>query len=308
TVYLLDGDGNPVAGWQSATGSADERVDLVAPDAGNYLVFVDVYAANPSTAFDLTTFAVVPGGSPITLNPEVIAGQQGVPATYTASWGGLNAYSKYLGMISYGDTGVQTLLSVTTAEVILPGTPLNTAPPTITGTPQVGKKLTAHPGEWNVAGLTFAYQWQADGVDIPGATAVKYRVTSGDQGKQLRVVVTATKGDLPPGHAVSAAVTVPFSSTTDLKLNRTLAYSWQTTIAKVTVSTDADAAPTGSVTITVNGNSVASIPLTAADNGTVSYTLPSSGSGFYRVQATFVPDAATTLGSTSKTRFLIILF
>ena len=145
-------------------------------------------------------------------------------------------------------------------------------------------------------------------MDIPGATAVKYKVASGDQGKALRVVVTATKGGLPPGHAMSAAVTVPFSSTTDLKLSRTLGFSWQTTTAKVTVATGASTAPTGSVTITVNGHSVASIPLTTADNGMVSYTMPKRGSGVYLVQATFVPDSATTLGSTSTTRFLIILF
>lgn len=308
TVYQLDSGGTPIAGWQSATGSADERVDIANPDAADYLVYVSVYSANPSTAFDLRTFAVVPPGSPIALSPEVIPGQQGVPFTYTASWSGLDAYSSYLGIISYGDTGASTLLSVTTGEVILPGTPINTSPPTITGTPQVGKKLTAHPGTWDVSGLHFAYQWQADGVDIPGATGKRYRVATGDQGKELRVVVTATKGDLPPGTAVSAVVTVPYSSSTGLKLSRVVGFSWQTTTASVTVTTGASTPPTGSVTITVNGIAVTSLPLAAADNGHLTYTLPSNGAGFYRVQASFVPDSASTLGSTSKTRYLLILF
>ncbi len=308
TVYQLDGDGNPVAGWQSATASADERVDIANPVAANYLVMVDVYSANPSTAFDLTTYSVVAGGAPITLTPSVIPGQQGVPYTYTAGWSGLAAHSSYLGIISYGDTGAQTLLSVTVGDVIPPGTPINTSPPTITGTPHVGRILTAHPGAWDVDGLTFAYQWQADGADIPGATARHYRVAASDQGKQLRVVVTATKGDLPPGTAVSAAVSVPYSSTTDLKLSRTIGFSWQTTTARVTVSSDSDASPTGTVTIRVNGDEVASLPLTEADNGVVSYTLPKHRSGFYRVQATFAPDTDSTLGSTSRTRYLLILF
>ncbi len=308
TVFQLDADGNQVAGWQSATASADERVDIVAPEAADYQVHVGIFSANPTTAFDLRTFAVEPGGAPLTLSPDVIAGQQGVPATYTASWSGLEAHSSYLGVISYGDTGAQTFLSVTTGDVIPPGTPINTSPPTITGTPQVGKNLIANPGEWDVADLAFTYQWQVDGVDIPGATAVKYRVTSADQGKQLTVVVTATKGDLPPGTAVSAAVTVPYSSTTDLRLNRTVGFSWQKTTAKVTVSTDADAAATGSVAISVNGTVVATVPLTAADNGSVLYTLPKRGSGFYQVKATLIPDSASTLESHSKTKYLLILF
>ncbi|EPR76238.1 Serine protease, subtilase family [Leifsonia rubra CMS 76R] len=57
-VYLLDDAGTPIAGWQSATGSADERVNLVDPVAGSYQVIASIYAANPATAFDLRTYAV----------------------------------------------------------------------------------------------------------------------------------------------------------------------------------------------------------------------------------------------------------
>ncbi len=308
TVYQLNGAGDPVAGWQSATSSADERVDLANPDAGDYLVYVDIYSANPTTAFDFRTFSVTPDGAPIGLAPAVIPGQQGVPFTYTASWSGLEAHSSYLGIISYADTGAQTLLSVTTGDVVLPGTPVNLTPPTITGTPKVGQRLTAHPGTWDVNGLHFAYQWQADGVDIPGAHSSRYRVLSADQGKQLTVVVTATKGSLPPGTAVSAAVTVPFSSSTALSLSRTVGFSWQTTTANVTVTSGAPGVPTGSLAIKVNGSTVSTIVLTAADNGKASYTLPRTGSGLYRVQAVFTPDDPAVLGSTSPTRYLFILF
>ncbi|HMM82785.1 MAG TPA: S8 family serine peptidase [Terrimesophilobacter sp.] len=308
TVYRLDSTGTPVAGWQSATSSADERVDIVNPVAADYLVYVDIYSANPTTAFDLRTYSVIEGGTPIGLDPEVIPGEQGVPFTYTASWSGLEAHSSYLGIIHYADTGAQTLLTVTTGDVVLPGTPINTSPPTISGTPEVGKRLTANPGSWDVEGLHFAYQWQADGVDIPGADSRRYRVASADQGKQLTVVVTATKGDLPPGTAVSAAVTVPFTSTTSLSLNRFIGFSWQTTTAKVTVTSGAPGAPTGSVAIKVNGTTVTTIVLTSADNGTATYTLPKQGRGFYRVQAEFTPDDAAVQGSTSPTRYLLILF
>lgn len=308
TVYQLDASGTPVAGWQSATGSADERVDLANPDAADYLVYVDIYAAIPPTAFDFRTFSVTPGGAPVAFDPAVIAGQQGIPADFTASWAGLEPHSSYLGIIGYGDTGAQTLLSVTTGDAVEPGTPVNLSPPTITGTPEVGKRLVAHPGEWDVSGLTFAYQWQADGVDIPGADSQRYRVRAADQGKQLRVVVTATKGDLPPGTAVSAAVMVAFSSTTSLSLNRTIGFSWQTTKASITVKSGETDAPVGSVAITMNGKTVATVALTAADNGKVTYTLPKRGTGVYLVQAIFTPADATVTGSKSNVRLLLILF
>jgi hypothetical protein len=60
-VYQLDAAGTPIAAFQSATGSADERVNLLAPDAGSYLVEVSVYAAPAPTTFDLRTYAVADG-------------------------------------------------------------------------------------------------------------------------------------------------------------------------------------------------------------------------------------------------------
>ncbi|TFB80790.1 serine protease [Terrimesophilobacter mesophilus] len=122
TVYELDSKGTPIAGWQSASGSADERVDLYSPDAAKYLVYVDVYSANPATAFDLTTFSVLPGGSPLTLDPSELSGQAGVQTTYTASWSKLKASTSYLGLVYYGDSGASTVVSVATGQRKLPVT------------------------------------------------------------------------------------------------------------------------------------------------------------------------------------------
>jgi hypothetical protein len=308
TVYELNASGTPIAGWQSATASGDERVDIADPDAADYLVYVDIYSANPTTAFDFRTYSVQPGGENVTFSPKKIDGHQGVPATFTAKWKHLDANSSYLGIIGYGDTGAQTLLTVTTGDAVEPGTPVNTSPPTITGTPEVGKRLTAHPGTWDVTGLSFSYQWQADGVDIHGATSAKYTVKRADEGKQLTVVVTASKRGLPSATAVSAAVQVPYASSTSLSLSRTIAFSWEKTTAKVTVSSGASDAPTGSVAITINGKTVTTLALTAADNGKLSYTLPKKGSGVYLVQAVFTPTDATVTGSKSSVKLLLVLF
>jgi hypothetical protein len=77
--------------------------------------------------------------------------------------------------------------------------PTNSAAPTIGGTPQVGQTLTASNGTWNSDTTpTFTYQWQRcdtagnNCAAITGARAQTYTVTSDDENKTLRVVVTAT--------------------------------------------------------------------------------------------------------------------
>lgn len=130
-VYLLDADGNPVQGWQSATGSADERVDLVAPEPGTYDVFVDVYSAADGVTWDATATSVVAGGAPLTLDPPVLAATQGVPVSYSASWADLAPNTTYLGLVNYGETGEFTVVQVATGDAPEPGAPVNTSPPTI---------------------------------------------------------------------------------------------------------------------------------------------------------------------------------
>ncbi|MBG6108502.1 S8 family serine peptidase [Frigoribacterium sp. CG_9.8] len=308
-VYQLDAAGTPVAAFQSATGSADERVNLVAPDAGSYRAEVTVYAAPAPTTFDLRTYTVAKKGAALTLTPPVLQGKQGEPSTYTAAWSSLAPYSNYLGLVNYGDNGAYTVVTVVTQADIKPGTPLNTAPPTITGTPEVGQKLIATPGTWDVSGLRFSYRWQADGVDIPGAMRADYRVATADQGKALTVVVTATKNALPPGTATSAAVTVKFTSATSLSLSRSAVFSWQQTRATVTVTSGAAVLPAGQVEITVNERSVAVFPVAAGSSGVVTYELPKQGRGQYTVRAAFVPTAVDTVaGSMSPPKRYVVMF
>lgn len=64
--------------------------------------------------------------------------------------------------------------------------------PVITGTPQVGRYLTATTGTWT-SGTRFSYRWTADGRTISGATARSYKPTRALIGKRIRVYVTGTK-------------------------------------------------------------------------------------------------------------------
>jgi hypothetical protein len=60
----------------------------------------------------------------------------------------------------------------------------------------VGSTLTAGPGAWDL-GVSLAYQWKHEGIDIPGATSATYRVQNAYAGQALTVVVVATK----PGYS-----------------------------------------------------------------------------------------------------------
>jgi Ig domain of plant-specific actin-binding protein len=76
--------------------------------------------------------------------------------------------------------------------------PKNTAPPTISGTPQEGSTLTVGPGSWSgTPSPTFSYQWErcvgtgGGCTAISGATNTTYAAASADVAHTLLVQVTA---------------------------------------------------------------------------------------------------------------------
>ena len=303
-VYRLNGDGgSPVAGWQSATGSADELIDLVDPEAGFYQVINSVYSG--TTAFNVNTYSVLagPGAGSFAAAPPVVAGQQGVAATYSLSWSGLLPETGYLGLVGYGDSSVSTVVSVASGAAPEPEAPVNTALPSIEGTAVVGAKLTALAGEWNLAGLAYSYQWQADGRDIKKATKVDYTPTKSLGGKTLTVVVTARADGLPAGAATSAGVVVKYSTTVDVKVDSKAKPHSKGATIMVSVKTDAPrSAPLGTVQILVDDQSY---DVALDQKGKGSLTLPDLDRGSYTVVAQY---AGTDLvaAANSKPRTLTV--
>jgi hypothetical protein len=79
--------------------------------------------------------------------------------------------------------------------------PINTAPPTISGTTTVGQTLTAGDGTWSNSPVSYAYQWlRCNGggnscVTIASATQKTYPLVAADEGHAIKVRVTATNAD-----------------------------------------------------------------------------------------------------------------
>ena len=70
--------------------------------------------------------------------------------------------------------------------------PVNTAAPTITGTPTPGNTLSCSQGSWTNAPTGFTYQWKRTGKPIAGATQSKYVVQILDEAQTLSCEVTAS--------------------------------------------------------------------------------------------------------------------
>jgi hypothetical protein len=110
-------------------------------------------------------------------------------------------------------TNIDGVASVNTAATVaVPvAAPVNTVAPTVSGTARRGSLLTATPGTWSGIGNTLAYQWQrstdsgSTWTSLAGAISNTYTLGVGDEGAQLRILVTAANPD--------ATVTAPSAAT-----------------------------------------------------------------------------------------------
>ena len=104
-------------------------------------------------------------------------------------------FGKALGVqVTAGNPGYTTTKATSATHTVGPGTIKNTTLPSISGTVRVGSTVKAVTGHWTPStGLTFTYQWLANGAKIAGATHASYMITPGIVDRKLSVTVTAGK-------------------------------------------------------------------------------------------------------------------
>ncbi|WP_235503439.1 GDSL-type esterase/lipase family protein, partial [Aeromicrobium sp. Root344] len=102
--------------------------------------------------------------------------------------------------LGYASTASTSVLG----ELVTPAPSIDAGTPTITGTAQVGRTLTADAGIWAPEGVELALQWLRDGTPVEGATSTTYALVGADVGRPVALRVTGTKPGFPTKVATSS--------------------------------------------------------------------------------------------------------
>ena len=175
---------------------------LVSPPTDVVEGFTPASIAAPSgTAMEGSQLTVSAASSVTGVTPSyewLADGQPGAgtvgadPSTYVV--GALDTGKKISVRVTYRN-GADVVATRTSAETlpVMAFAPTTIAAPT--GVAQVGVWLTAAAHATTATGVSYSYQWQADGVDISGATDDTFVPTATQTGKAIRVVVSYTAAD-----------------------------------------------------------------------------------------------------------------
>ena len=164
-------------------------------------------------------------------------------------------------------------------------------PPVISGTPHIGRTLTAGTGTWTSTGLAYRYQWRRDSAAITGATGRSYTLTAADRGKDIDVVVVATKALHTDGTGLSSALrakAVPTVTLTGKSKHR----HWATLIAMVAVPGVSD--PGGRVKFRSHGKTLGKVAL---QDGRAKLKLKGLTSGWKTFRAVYLGTSGTIPGA-----------
>ena len=120
----------------------------------------------------------------------------GTTHTITGLTGGVEYAVRVIATNDVGDGLASTEAKGTPAGGVSEQNTEPTGLPTIGGTPQVGETLTADTSgiadEDGLDDVSYSYQWVAGDTDIDGATGSSYVLTSSEQGKTIKVMVSFT--------------------------------------------------------------------------------------------------------------------
>ena len=177
-------------------------------------------------------------------------------------------------------------------------TPEATGLPVITGTVEAGETLTADTSGiadfWGLDNAVFAYQWLADGEELPGATSATHTLADADAGKAISVRVSFTDDSGNAGTLTSEA-RHPNTPATGAPAIRGKAKVWDTLTADTSGIADEDGLtnPAFGYRWLVNGREKS-----GATGST--YNLAASDAGkAITVRVTFIDDAGNAETLTS---------
>jgi len=219
----------PVYGYQwkrngvAISGATKATYTLLKADAGAKLTVsvTGTKAGFTSATSTSASSAVVSGGAFATAAPAV-SGSLKVGAVLTASSGtwtpkpslsyqwkrngtAIPGATKATYTLQKADAGGKVTVAVTgkksgfttvtrTSIVKTVEKQLTSAPtPTVKGTANIGKVLSAVPGTWTPQPVNLTYKWTRNGSVISGATASTYTLKAADKGKRISVIVTGSK-------------------------------------------------------------------------------------------------------------------
>jgi hypothetical protein len=208
---------------QAGTGTVDLANSTIISTALNTAVIgvnsttVDTIATaasiinnNIATVSTNATSSLQSGSTPRNILTQVVAAQLTAQKTAVES---LNVVSGTPGAsITIIDTNtLNSEITTATSQVVVDKIFTNHAPTgdvTMTGTATQGQTLTAHHTLADIDGLgTIHYQWQAEGVNISGATSDTLVLAEAQVGHQVRVVATYTDGASHDPESVNSIAT-----------------------------------------------------------------------------------------------------
>jgi hypothetical protein len=106
-IFVYDAAGNEVG--KSTGGTAEEQVDVIAPKAGTYDVYVDLYAIGggaSSLDVKLNSWSLgTEAAGNATATPASQAVTIAVPASVTVNWTGLETGKRWFGRVAFTDGG-----------------------------------------------------------------------------------------------------------------------------------------------------------------------------------------------------------
>ncbi|RFA12317.1 hypothetical protein B7R22_16060 [Subtercola boreus] len=202
-----------VTGTKASYATATKESAQTAAVAGLTLTATPVPTISGTAKVALTLTANSGAWAPATVNLAyqwlgggvTIAGA--TASTYTVK--NADAGSTITVRVTGTKAGYATVVKTSAATALVTGGVIAPGTPTISGSVALGKVLTAVPGTWTPAPVSYSYQWNRDGVAITGAVGATHTVPTADLGKAITVTVTGSRPGFATVSRTSARAGVP---------------------------------------------------------------------------------------------------